>query len=97
PVHRRGLALFDKAIWLMHEPEIEAMRHHLAQMTERARTEPDEIMRLLREERALLERIKPAPERLTPGVHLFPALGVTPGSAALLLPAPMRTIVIAGD
>src|SRR5262245_22056683 len=53
PVHRRALALFDRATWLMHEPEIDAIREHLGQMTERARTEPDEIMRLVREERSL--------------------------------------------
>ncbi len=97
PVHRRALALFDRATWLMHEPEIDAIREHLAGMTERARTEPEEIMRLVREERSLLERIKPAGEKLAPGVHLFPAAGVTPGSAALLLAQPSRTIVVAGD
>src|SRR5437867_1431161 len=51
PVHRRALALIDKAAWLMHAAEIDAMRDHLAQMTQRARTEPDEIMRLVRVER----------------------------------------------
>jgi glyoxylase-like metal-dependent hydrolase (beta-lactamase superfamily II) len=97
PVHRRSLALFERATWLMHEPEVDAIRDHLAQMTERARTEPDEIMRLVREERSLLERIRPAPEKITPGVHLFPTLGVTPGASALLLALALRTVVVAGD
>lgn len=97
PVHRRGLAMFEKATWLMHEPEIDAIRNHLGEMTERARTQPEEIMKLVQEERALLERIRPAPEKLTPSVHLFPAAGVTPGLAALLLPTATRTIVVAGD
>lgn len=97
PVHRRGLAVFEKATWLMHQPEIDAIREHLGAMMERARTEPAEVMRLVREERSLLERIRPADDRLTPNIHLFPAAGVTPGSAALLLPATGRTIVIAGD
>lgn len=97
PVHRRGLALFDRSSWLMHEPEMDAIRDHLGQMMERARTEPDEIMKLVREERGLLEKIRPAPDKLTPNAHLFPAIGITPGSAALLLPAPTRTILVAGD
>ncbi len=97
PVHRRSLALFERATWLMHEAEIDAIREHLAQMTQRTAEGPDEIMRLVREERALLERIRPAPDKLTPGVHLFPTPGVTPGSAALLLPLSMKTVVVAGD
>ena len=97
PVHRRALPLFEKATWLMHGPEIEAMRAHLTEMIERARTEPDEIVRLVREERTLLERFRPADDRITPNVHLFPTPGITPGSAALLVPLPMRTLVIAGD
>lgn len=97
PVHRRSLALFEKASWLMHEPEIDAVRGHLAELTERSRTEPDEIVRLVRDERSLLERIAPAPEKITPAVHLFPAIGVTPGCAALLLASALRTVVVAGD
>lgn len=97
PVHRRGLAAFDKAAWIMHEPEIEAVRGHLGEMMERARTEPDEVMKLVRDERELLSRVRPADDRITPNVHLFPASGATPGSAALLLAAPGRTIVVAGD
>ncbi len=32
PVHRRALPLFSKATWLMHEPEIQAVREHLDQL-----------------------------------------------------------------
>jgi glyoxylase-like metal-dependent hydrolase (beta-lactamase superfamily II) len=95
PVHRRALALFDTATWLMHEAEIAAVRAHLDELGDRA--DAQDVRRLVREEQGLLSRVKPAEDRLTPAVHLFPAAGVTPGSAALLLAAPSRTVVIAGD
>jgi glyoxylase-like metal-dependent hydrolase (beta-lactamase superfamily II) len=96
PVHRRGLALFSSAMWLMHEPEIAAMRAHLEEIERRAEA-ADDVHKLLHEEMALLSRIQPAREKLTPTVHLFPTPGVTPGAAGLLLAAPTRTVVIAGD
>jgi glyoxylase-like metal-dependent hydrolase (beta-lactamase superfamily II) len=96
PVHRRGLALFEKATWLMHEPEIDAVRDHLAALAETTEAQRPEVARLLQDERNLLQRIAPADEKLTPAVHLFPSIGPTPGSAALLL-AGARTVVVAGD
>jgi glyoxylase-like metal-dependent hydrolase (beta-lactamase superfamily II) len=95
PIHRRSLPLFAKATWLMHEPEIEAMRQHLDEMAQRAGDE--EVKRLISDEQSLLERLEPAAEQITRQVHLFPALGVTPGSAGLLLATASQTIVIAGD
>ena len=100
PVHRRALAAFGGATWLMHEPEIEAARERLTEMNmrlEEGQDEDPELARLVREERELLSRIKAADERLTPQVHLYPTAGVAPGAAGLLLAAPSRTIVIAGD
>lgn len=97
PVHRRSLALFEKADWLMNEAEVDAFRDHLADMTERTRDEPEEVTRLIEEEKKLLARIKPADEKLTPNVHLFPCLGVTPGCAGLLLAIPGWTVIVAGD
>lgn len=96
PVHRRSLALFSKATWLVHAPELEAMRDNLADVA--AREQEDEaVRRLVREEMALLERFRPADERLDPQVHLYPTPGITPGAAALLLPLPGSTVLIAGD
>lgn len=101
PVHRRSLAMFGQATWLMHEPEIEATRDHLADMNvrleEAGEAAEDEVVRLVREERELLKRIGSANDKLTPQVHLYPTAGVTPGAAGLLLTEPSRTIVIAGD
>ena len=96
PLHRRGLAAFSGATWLMNEPELVAMKAHLAEI-ERHTEAGDDVRRLLREEVALLSRIQPASDKLTPAVHLFPTPGVTPGAAGLLLAAPTHTVVVAGD
>ena len=101
PVHRRALGMFSHATWLMHEPEIEATRDHLADLNARLEEGSDggdeAMARLVHEERELLKRIRPADDKLTPQVHLYPTAGVTPGAAGLLLTAPARTILIAGD
>jgi len=97
PVHRRGLAAFPSATWLMHEPEILAMRAHLEEIERRAAGAADDVRRLVREEMSLLSRIRIAEEKLTASVHLFPTPGVTPGAAGLLLAAATHTIVVAGD
>lgn len=97
PVHRRSLSQFDRATWLMHEPEIIAIRAHLAEIHERLSNQEQDIRRLVADETALLERCRPAPEKLTSRVNLFPAPGVTPGSAGLLLASASQTVVVAGD
>ena len=105
PAHRRALAVLSKSTWLTHEPEIEAVRNHLTQMKRNLLDEgpgeegqsEEEILRMIAAEESLLERIQPAPEKLTPAVHLYPTAGVTPGAAGLLLAGATRTTIIAGD
>lgn len=99
PVHRRALPLFDGADWYMYEPEIEAVRAHLQEMSDRSQDDTDEqsVEQLVSDELSMLDRIKPAKDKLTERVHLFPCQGVTPGSAGLLLVEPSRTTVVAGD
>jgi len=97
PVHRRGLALFDQAEWLMHGPEIEAFREHLLGVLQSQGESEPEQAGLVREELSLLERIRPAPDKLSSRVDLFPAPGVTPGSCCLLLVPATMTVAIAGD
>ena len=97
PVHRRSLQRFDRATWLLHEPEIAAVQSHLAEVRDRIGDEEQDVERLVAEEAALLERFRPAPEKLTSRVHLFPAPGVTPGSAGLLLASASQTVVVTGD
>ncbi len=45
----------------------------------------------------MLERFKPAEDRLAFGVDLFPLFGYTPGTCGLLVTAPTSTLLIAGD
>jgi len=97
PVHRRGLPLFDRADWFMGGGEIEAMRTHLEALTESARQRGEAGDPLVREELALLQRIRPAPDRITRSVHLFPAAGATPGNCCLLVALATATVVVAGD
>ncbi len=97
PVHRRSLSLFDKADWLMHTVELEAMRSHLQTLAAAAEASGRSPDQLVQEEIALLERIRAAPDKLTPCVHLFPSPGPTHGASSLLLVPPTRTIALAGD
>jgi glyoxylase-like metal-dependent hydrolase (beta-lactamase superfamily II) len=52
---------------------------------------------LIDEELGLLARCRPAEDKITARVHLFPAPGVSPGSAGLLIVSGSTTAVIAGD
>ncbi len=97
PIHRRALHLFDHAEWLIWQQEKDAVLKHLDKLLDDPKTKGTPAERLIQDERALLQRCKPAPEKLTPSIHLYPAPGVTPGSAGLLLAAPLSTVVIAGD
>jgi glyoxylase-like metal-dependent hydrolase (beta-lactamase superfamily II) len=96
PVHRRGLCGFDSADWLMHEVERAAMIKHLNRALEEVSSQRQSDPVEIEQELALLGRIKPAPDKLSPTVHLFPSPGPSPGTAGLLI-AGTRTIVLAGD
>ena len=98
PDHRRALALLEHARWLMHEPEIEAARSTLAARIEEAEGGNDEeLAEIYRAEQEILGRCTIAPDRLAPGVDLFPLPGVTPGHCGVLLPQAGQTVLIAGD
>jgi len=96
PAHRRGLALFERADWLIHDAERSAMIEHLnralAETSGEHESDPVEVER----EIVLLGRTKPAPDKLASATHLFPSPGATPGTCSLLV-ASARTTVIAGD
>jgi glyoxylase-like metal-dependent hydrolase (beta-lactamase superfamily II) len=47
--------------------------------------------------RGILDRLHPAPERLTDRVHIFPTRGPTAGHCSLLIAAATATLMIAGD
>lgn len=98
PMRRRGLGAFPDATVLVGEAEIAGVRAQLRERLEQARQHDDEdLLRMLREELAMLESCEVAPDRLGEGVDLFPLPGVSPGSAGLLVPNPGSTLLVAGD
>jgi len=95
PAHRRGLAAFDHARWLVSERERETVG---VMLVERFReTQDDELRNMLQQEIELLAKFAPAPDRLAPHIDLFPLPGFTPGTCGLLLPQSRTTTLIAGD
>lgn len=98
PEVRRGLGAFTKATWWIGETEREVVGVPLAQaLTEmHGREDPDRIEDL-RLEVAMLKRCQPAPDRLAPGVDLYPMPGVSPGLCGLLLAGTRNTTIICGD
>jgi len=96
--HYRGLPLFRRAAWLVHEPEKLAAETALNDQLERAREGRDpDLIRTVKEHLALLERCRTADDSIAPGVDLFPLPGLSPGTCGLILAQPASTILICGD
>ncbi len=98
PIHRRAIASFESAQWLIAEREREAIGQQLVAKFHEARGAGDtELLAAITPEIAVLERTKAAPDALGKGVDLFPLCGVSPGLSGLLLPGRTATVLIAGD
>jgi len=97
PVHRRSVDALPRAAWWCSEAELTSYRAHLEGMRSAADRLDAEQSRALQEDLERLERFRPAPEKFTEQVHLYPLPGASPGSAGLLLAPATGTIVIAGD
>lgn len=98
PLRRRGLALFPNARVLLDAREREAILASLRQKLAEAESAGDAaVAATIREEVALLDRTEEAPDRLAPGVDLFPLPGETPGTCGLLLALPGQTVLVCGD
>ncbi|MEO1277649.1 MAG: MBL fold metallo-hydrolase [Planctomycetota bacterium] len=107
PDMTRGLRLFDRAQWWIHETERESIGLVLAETLHRAAQQGDlapaegedepNPLDALRERVAQLRNCKPAPDRLADRVDLFPLPGATPGLCGLLLALPNHTILICSD
>ena len=97
PTHRRSVQAFAKARWMCGEPELTAYRQHLETLAESAERRGGDLEQAVHEDLELLERFTPAPDKLTRSVHLYPLPGASVGSSGLLLAAPARTILVAGD
>jgi len=80
--HVRGIGLFTKARWLAYAEELVYARAEL-----RGQGELD----------AILDRLAEVPDRLAPGVDIYPAPGHSPGHTALMVNSPLETVFVAGD
>jgi glyoxylase-like metal-dependent hydrolase (beta-lactamase superfamily II) len=85
------------ANWWCGEAEIEAYARHLQGLLESAERLDVEQAAAIESDIEIVRRFKPAPERFTPQVHLFPLSGASIGSAGLLLVEPTSSVLIAGD
>ena len=97
PVHRRGLDALGHAKWWCGEAEMETYAHHLQDLLESAERLDAEQATAIEADIEIIRKFKPAPERFTPQVHLFPLAGASIGSTGLLLAEAASTILIAGD
>ena len=98
PDHRRALTLFDRARWLVHEPEKRAAAASLhAARSEAAESGDSELAGHYERELSLHERCDVADDSILPKVDLVPLPGVTLGTCGLLIALPARTVLIAGD
>ncbi len=97
PTHRRSIEAFDKARWTCGDGELQAYRQHLETLSESARRSGGALEQAIESDLALLRAFRPAPEKLTRSVHLYPLAGASVGSAGLLLAMPGRTVIVAGD
>lgn len=96
--HYRGILAFEGAKWLLHEPEIQAAGEALRRQFEAARDSGDpETEKLARTHLDVLERCGEAPDKIAPGIDLFPLPGVSPGTCGILLPMPVQTLLVCGD
>jgi glyoxylase-like metal-dependent hydrolase (beta-lactamase superfamily II) len=96
--HYRGLAAFEHATWLVHEPEQSAASAAFDDQLARARESRDrDLIATIDRHRELLARCKSAEDRIATAVDLFPLPGVSPGTCGILVARPEATIVVCGD
>lgn len=82
PAHVMGIALFGKARWMAHQEEIVYAK---AEMTE------DETLA------SIIKKLRKAPDKIAPGIEIFPTPGHSPGHCSLMANTAVTTTVIAGD
>jgi glyoxylase-like metal-dependent hydrolase (beta-lactamase superfamily II) len=96
PAHRAGISAFSRAKLLVSEREQLWTHTQLSHLIEQVPV-GDIDRETLEDELRLLESLKPADDKLTDGVDLFPLPGYTPGTCGLLVASPLTTTLITGD
>lgn len=97
PAHRRALPQLPGANWLISEAEREMVGHMLIDQLGKVEAQDVDTEQLLKQDIALLQKCKVAPDRIAPQVDLFPLPGYTPGTCGLLLGFSTSTVLIASD
>ncbi len=96
PHHRAGIELFGGAQWVAAEAELLAVAGHLKRLAEDAADEGEDVPTPIRNELAFLGKLRPADDKLSDHVDLFPLPGATPGTGGLLLSERTRSILLCG-
>ena len=86
-----------KAHWWTGPKELETYRGYLQDIAGSAQRLTGQSEADVEADLKLLERFRPAPDKFSKQVHLYPLPGASAGSAGLLLTPAASTVVIAGD
>lgn len=98
PDTTRGITGFEHANWWVSLGEREGVGVPLVAELQRASADGEqELKSRLELDVAILRRCEPAPDRLAPGIDLFPLPGVSPGLAGVLCAGPRSTTLVCGD
>jgi glyoxylase-like metal-dependent hydrolase (beta-lactamase superfamily II) len=98
PDTMRGIGAFESASWWIHEPEREGVGVPLLmKVQEAAEAGEKDLQEALGRDAAILQKCRPAPDSLVPGVDLFPSPGVSPGACGLLVAEARMTTLVCGD
>ncbi len=97
PDSRRALdtAFADANLWCSGL-ELEWYTRRLDELKESAERLENEDAENIDKELAVIKRFRPAPEKFSPQVGIYPLAGPTPGCCGLLLTPATSTIVVAG-
>ncbi len=96
PDARRALPALEHANWWASETELEWYSRELLAMQESAERLGSDDAVCVEEDLAITRRFKPAPEKFTEQISVYPLFGATVGCSGLLLTPATTTIVITG-
>ncbi|MBX3388314.1 MAG: MBL fold metallo-hydrolase [Phycisphaeraceae bacterium] len=97
---RRGIGAFANAEWWISEAEREGVGVPLAERLKQLNPDDEEdqvLKEVLSRDVAVLQRCRPAPDRLAERVSIFPLAGVTPGLCGVLFEDARFTVLVTGD